>query len=147
MAKNAKVNATGRNVQSPKAEVETVVVPAEAPKPEVPSTETKVRGRVIRGHKYDGKSLSEKGLSNKLQIGKSSPKAPRGNGKPSVMYRVFSAVSTNPGITVGDLITEMKSENWAAHPTPYGRKDEIEDLWCFGYIKGAMAKNFLAIAE
>lgn len=141
MAKNAKVNASGRNVASPKAEVETVQAPVEAP------AEVKVSGRVIRGHKYDGKTLNTKSLGTKLQIGKSSPKAPRGNGKPSVMYRVFAAVSTNPGITVGELITKMKAENWAAHPTPYGRKEEIEDLWCFGYIKGAMAKNFLAVAE
>lgn len=142
MAKNAKVNATGRNVASPKAEVETVVQPTEAP-----AAEVKVSGRVIRGHKYDGKKLNTKSLGAKLQIGKSSPKAPRGTGKPSVMYRVFAAVSSNPGITIGELITKMKAENWAAHPTPYGRKDEVEDLWCFGYIKGAMAKNFLAVAE
>ncbi len=142
MAKNAKVNASGRNVASPKAEVETVQAPAE-----VPAAETKVSGRVIRGHKYDGKTLNTKSLGTKLQIGKSSPKAPRGNGKPSVMYRVFATVSGNPGITVGELITKMKAEKFDMHPTPYGRKEELEDLWCFGYIKGAMAKNFLAVAE
>lgn len=141
MAKNAKVNATGRNVASPKAEVETVASPA------VTTEAPKVGNRIVRGHKYDGKTLNTKSLGTKLQIGKSSPKAPRGEGKASVMYRVFAAVSSNPGITIGDLITKMKAENWANHPTPYGRKEEIEDLWCFGYIKGAMSKNFLAVAE
>lgn len=143
MAKNAKVNAKGRSVESPKAEIETVENPVTEPKVVEPP---KVSGRIVRGHKYDGKTLNTKSLGTKLQIGKFSPKPPRGEGKASVMYRVFAAVSSNPGVTIGDLIGKMKVENWANHPTPYGRKEEVEDLWCFGYIKGAMAKHYLVVA-
>lgn len=144
MAKNAKkVKSLGLESLKVEPAVESVVAPTSEVKAEAP----KVGGRVIRGHKYDGKSLSEKGLATKLQIGNRSPKAPRGTGKPSVMYRVFALVSGNPGITVGDLVTKMQAESWSAHPTPYGRKEVVEGPWCLDYIKGAIAKGFLAVSE
>lgn len=158
MSQNAKkANATGRNT-APAAKVEAVAVtvPATSSKiivqPEIEGkivSHTRAKGRVVRGHKYDGKTLSEKGLDVKLEAGK-APNGPRGNGKPSVMYRIFQMVAAEPDLSVGKLIQTMQGQKFDQHPTPYGKTvDEtpVSPLWCMGYIKGAVAKGFLKVAE
>lgn len=152
MAQNAKkANATGRNhaVPAAKVEAESVNVPATSTnvigQPEV-SKSKPTKARVVRGHKYDGKVLGDKGLDVKLEAGK-APNGPRGNGKPSVMYRIFQIMAETPKITMSEAIKVMQGQKWEQHPTQYGKVDEISPLWCRDYIKGAIAKGFIKVVD
>lgn len=105
----------------------------------------KAVGRVVRGHKYDGKAFSFEGDTRVLVLGKNPPKSPRNPDRPSVMFRIYKMVQDNPGITISGVIQKMLDSHdlLKVHPSEYARKDQLEAKWCFDYIKGAISARHL----
>lgn len=115
-----------------------------------PAAEVKnMSKRVVRGHKYDGRDIDLSKLTQKLVVGDISPKPPRGNGRPSVMYRIFTLVAQTPNAVMGELIQTIidRSPEFTTHPSPYTHKDKLEALWVRDYLKGMIIKGHLKVAE
>lgn len=103
--------------------------------------------RIPRGHKYDNKTIDLSKLTQTVMLGAVNPNPPRGQGRPSVMFRIHALVGSNPGITVGALIEMIidRSEEFKSHPSPYTHKDRLEAMWVRDYLKGMVTRGFLII--
>lgn len=117
---------------------------------EVPAAVAKpvyVGKRVPRGHKYDGKTIDLSTLTQTVMLGAVNPNPPRGEGRPSVMFRIHALVGKNPGITVGALIETIveRSADFKTHPSPYTHKDQLEPMWVRDYLKGMVTRGFIEI--
>lgn len=134
-----------RKIVGKSSEGEPVVVAETVKVTEENSPLAQAVGRVVRGHKYDGKQFSFEGDSRVLVLGKNPPKAPRNPDRPSVMFRIYKMVQDNPGITISGIIQMMldNHEILKKHPSEYARKDQLEAKWCFDYVKGAIGARHL----
>lgn len=139
---------TAKKPEAPKVEAQVVTQPETVT--EAPAAEVKSMGkRVVRGHKYDGRDIDLSKLTQKLVVGDFSPKPPRGTGRPSVMYRIYTLVAQTPNAVMGELIQTIidRSPEFTTHPSPYTHKEKLEALWVRDYLKGMITKGHLKVVD